>query len=275
VRRLLIRPGAVGDCIVSLPALQHLRAAYTEVWVAGNNLPLIRFADRVRSIQSTGLNLLELGTAPPQLRTELAAFDDIVSWYGTTRTEFRNAVAGLPFRFFAALPVEPRVHAVDFYLTQVGAPPGATPSIPVGNRRRTFAVIHPFSGSPAKNWPLDRFQLLARQLRPNLDVCWSAGPEEPLAEATRFENLYELAQWIAGARLFVGNDSGITHLAAAVGTPTVALFGPTDPTVWSPRGNHVRVLRRQPLGLLAVDDVVVTCTTLWRLNRIKGHPSRK
>jgi ADP-heptose:LPS heptosyltransferase len=57
------------------------------------------------------------------------------------------------------------------------------------------------------------------------------------------DDLYELARWLAQARLFVGNDSGITHLAAAVGTPVLALFGPTDPAVWAPRGPHVQVGR--------------------------------
>jgi ADP-heptose:LPS heptosyltransferase len=57
----------------------------------------------------------------------------------------------------------------------------------------------------------------------------------------RIENLYELACWLASARLYIGNDSGITHLAAAVGTPVLALFGPTDPDVWAPRGANVRV----------------------------------
>jgi len=56
-------------------------------------------------------------------------------------------------------------------------------------------------------------------------------------------NLYELACWLGRARLYVGNDSGITHLAAAAGAPVLALFGPTDPSVWVPRGPNVRVAR--------------------------------
>jgi len=60
---------------------------------------------------------------------------------------------------------------------------------------------------------------------------------------TRIDDLYELAQWLAGARLYIGNDSGVTHLAAAVGIPVLALFGPTDPAVWAPRGANVRVAR--------------------------------
>ncbi len=47
--------------------------------------------------------------------------------------------------------------------------------------------------------------------------------------------------WLARASLYIGNDSGITHLAAAVGTPVLAMFGPTDPAVWAPRGPNVRV----------------------------------
>jgi ADP-heptose:LPS heptosyltransferase len=262
VRRLLIRPGAIGDCIVSLPALEHLQTEYTEVWVSDRNVPLIRFCDRVQGIESTELNLLELDLARPDLRKHLAAFDDIVSWFGATRPEFRETVAGLPFRFFPALPHDARVHAVDYYLEQVGASPGAAPSIPVESRQRTFVVIHPFSGSPSKNWPLEQYRRLARELEQRLPVRWCAGPDEPLPEATRFENLYELAQWLSGARLYVGNDSGITHLAAAVGTPVVALFGPTDPAVWSPRGQRVRVLRSQPLQALKHQDILVTCADL-------------
>ena len=77
-----------------------------------------------------------------------------------------------------------------------------------------------------------------------MPVRWCRGPEDPpLDDAVEIGNLYELACWLARARLYIGNDSGITHLAAAVGTPVLALFGPTDPRVWAPRGEHVRVAR--------------------------------
>ena len=77
-----------------------------------------------------------------------------------------------------------------------------------------------------------------------MPVKWCAGEEDPpLPGAVRIDDLYELACWLAKARLYIGNDSGITHLAAAVGTPVLALFGPTDPEVWAPRGQNVRVGR--------------------------------
>jgi len=258
VRRLLIRPGAIGDLIVSFPALEHLRAEYTEVWVARNDMVgLVRFADQVGSIPGKGLNLLELGQAPERLWEELKSFDEIVSWYGNGRQEFRQAVSHLPVRFFRALPDDPQVHATDYYLRQVGAPLGAVPRIECPRVQGDFAVIQPFSSKRKKNWPLEKFRELARALEDRgLPVRWCAGPEEEFEGAERYEDLYELGRWLAAARLFIGNDSGVTHLAAAVGTPVVALFGPSDPAVWGPRGAHVRVVRHQPLAALAVEAVL-------------------
>jgi ADP-heptose:LPS heptosyltransferase len=248
LRRLIIRPGAIGDCILSLPAIECLRADYTEVWAASRNVPLVRGFDAVRSIASTGLDLAGLPEREPPaaLIERLRGFDSIVSWYGTNRADFRAAVAGLPFTFFDALPPEgARVHATDFFLAQARAVSPreceAVPRIACPRADGGFAVIHPFSGSPSKNWPLENYRRLAALLGP---CRWCAGPEEPLDEAVRFDDLYELACWLATARVYIGNDSGITHLAAAVGTPVLALYGPaSDPAVWAPRGPHVRVAR--------------------------------
>jgi hypothetical protein len=325
MRRLVIRTGAIGDVIVSLPAIEFLRSDYLEVWTTARSVPLIRFADRVRSISSTGLDLLGVTDPPFALINELASFDSIVSWYGANRPEFHEAVACLPFEFLPALPIANcPVHATDFYLQQVGAPAGGIPRIPVqvererhavahpfsstfiddlasfdlivswygANRpelrpaigglpfeflpalpaancpvhetdflleqvgappggiprtlieaeREQYAVVHPFSGSPRKNWPLEQFQRLASKLR--IPVRWCAGEEDPpLAGAVHIADLWELAKFLAGAALYIGNDSGITHLAAAVGTPTLAIFVASDPKVWAPRGDHVRVAR--------------------------------
>lgn len=260
VRRLAIRPGAIGDFIVSLPALECLVPPsaddWLEIWTATAHVPLVGFASRVRGIASTGLDLLGVGEPPARLLEELAGFDSIVSWYGSNRPEFRALVdsLGLPFTFFPALPSTAcDVAATDFYLRQVGAltdrQSDGIPRIACRpadaaelSEPADFAVIHPFSGSPAKNWPLARFQSLARGLERRMTVRWCAGPDDPPLEgAVRIDDLYRLACWISQARLYVGNDSGITHLAAAIGIPVLALFGPTDPMVWAPRGANVRV----------------------------------
>jgi heptosyltransferase III len=69
--------------------------------------------------------------------------------------------------------------------------------------------------------------------------------------------LPELAAQLAGASLFIGHDSGVSHLAAAVGTPSVLLFGPTDPAMWAPPGEHVHVVRKgADMTAIGVDDVL-------------------
>ncbi len=244
MRRLLIRPGAIGDCILTFPAMEDLRAHYTEVWAPSAVCPLVQFADRVRPIASTGLDLVGLTESPAF--DALAGFDDIVSWYGTNREDFRDAVARLPFRFFPALP-----------------PPLGTPRIRVPEVERTRIVVHPFSASLSKNWPLDRFQAVATALDAEFAVNRDGTP--------RIADLYELACWLRGAKLYIGNDSGITHLAAAVGTPVVALFGPMDPAIWAPRTAMREIIRRLPMEEIGVADVLAAATRL--LQRIRGTES--
>ncbi len=108
MRRLVIRPGAIGDFILSLPAIECLQTHTFEVWAASQNLPLVRFTDRVRSIASTGLDLLGITETPPHLLGELRGFDSIVSWYGANRPEFRDLVRRLelPFTFLPARPIQ-------------------------------------------------------------------------------------------------------------------------------------------------------------------------
>jgi ADP-heptose:LPS heptosyltransferase len=243
MRRLLIRPGAIGDFIVSLPALEALvaGAGYTEVWCASQNVPLVRFADRVRSIGSVGLDRLGV-TYADDVVERLLGFDEIVSWYGENRPEFRELMAGLglPVRFLRALP-DGSCHAADFYARQVGFA-GARPAIACPAVARTFAVLHPFASSVTKRVPMDVFRSVAEKLGRSMPVHWLCGPEEELAGAVRISDLYELACWLRGARVFVGNDSGISHLAAAVGTPVIAFFQASDPRVWAPRGCAVNVV---------------------------------
>jgi len=211
MRRLLIRPGAIGDVILSLPALESAKADYTEVWAPRITLPLIRFADRTRAIADTGLDLI--GVAENAKCPALETFDEIYSWYGSGRPEFREAVAHLPFTFFPAqsLPKTP---------PRIEVPP---------SHRLDFAIIHPYSSSPKKDWPLENFHAVAAQLK--TEWCHD-----------RIDDLYELACWISTASVYIGNDSGISHLAAAVGTPVIAIFVSTDPLIWAPRGDHVTVL---------------------------------
>lgn len=209
--------------------MEALKADYTEVWVPSAIKPLVQFADQVRAIADTGLDLV--GIAETSVFDALREFDEIVSWYGTNREEFRDAVADLPFQFFPALP-----------------PPPGEPKIVVPEVPRTRIIVHPFSASSKKNWPLAKFEDLAERLGAEFAVHRDGSPI--------IEDLYALGCWLAHAKVFIGNDSGITHLAAAVGTPVVALFGPMDPAIWAPRTKQSVVIRRQPMDEITVDEVV-------------------
>jgi ADP-heptose:LPS heptosyltransferase len=114
-----------------------------------------------------------------------------------------------------------------------------------------FIAVHPGSGSPAKNWPAERFgELLQGWASPFLlvegpaDAVAAAGLRaRPDVVAARDLSARVLGALLAPAALFVGNDSGVTHLAAAWGAPTLALFGPTEPALWAPLGPRVAVVR--------------------------------
>lgn len=258
---LLIRPGAIGDFILSLPALEFLRGQYTEIWCAGQNTALAGFADRALSIPSSGLDRVPLLPAEDVFE-RLGRFDRIHSWYGFARSDFREAVSRFPFRFHKTLPPDGSIHATAFYCAQVGAPL-SPPRVQVpAVEKRNAAVIHPFASNLAKRWPLPLFRSLALLLERVAPVEWCVGPEEALPGAVRIPGLYDLAVWLAQARLYIGNDSGIAHLAAAVGTPTLAIFGPTDPAVWAPTGPNVAVIRRLPLDELSPDEVFKIAETL-------------
>jgi heptosyltransferase-3 len=253
--RLIIRPGAIGDFILCLPAMESLAADCTEVWTTTRNVPLARFADRARSIADVGLDRLGITHADDVIE-RLRAFDSIISWYGANRPEFRELVRSLqlPFVFHDALPDGTR-HAVDFFLDQAGHSGGAPHlecrvAIP-----SELAVLQPFASSPEKRWP--HFDKLAAKLESRLRVNWCRGPDDVLPGAACIENLYQLGCWLATAAVYVGNDSGITHLAAAVGTPVVAIFQNTDPAVWAPRGRRVEVLVRPD-----VDTVMAAVSSL-------------
>jgi heptosyltransferase-3 len=248
-RRLLIRPGAIGDFIVSLPALTALKAEYTEVWCRRETIVLARFAERAVALADTGLDRLGL-LNDEDVVARLRSFDSIISWYGTGNSDFRRTVADLrlPVQFLEALPGGGH-HAVDYYNDQARAFLGAGvesvsryPTIECPPQRREFAAIHPFASGPAKRAPLAVFESIAERLQRTMPVEWIRGPEDDMPAARCFPDLYDLACRLRGARVYIGNDSGISHLAAAVGTPTMVLFRSTDPRVWSPRGPAVATL---------------------------------
>lgn len=138
---------------------------------------------------------------------------------------------------------------------------------------RPYLVFHPGAGARRKCWPLDRFvelsRLLASARGPGAGIVfvvgpveherWGPGRIEPLRRQGPLllsPPLSELAGVLAGAGGFVGNDSGVAHLAAAVGTPTVVLFGPTRPRHFAPRGQAVTTIAAEAMEDIPVGRVL-------------------
>lgn len=139
---------------------------------------------------------------------------------------------------------EPTGRALEFTDAERREAAGLTRGLPAG-----FLALHPGSGSPAKNWPRERFFEAARRLSDGAPWLLAVGPAE--ADVVAPEDARLAREWpprvlgaaLARAGLFLGNDSGVSHLAAAAGAPTLALFGPSDPALWAPVGPRVAVLR--------------------------------
>lgn len=279
-RILALRAGALGDTLLALPALAELRAIVGSsggLEVVGTE-PAIGLAvgpghaGRCHSIDRGAFRaFFHEGVDDRELLSFLEGFDLVVSWSKLPLLRSKLALLGMDAIEAPPLPPE-GLHASEHLfrsLTPLGA--GATTPLPQldlpddarrsaaefltrhGLSSRGFVAIHPSSGSPRKNWPAEDFRLFAERVKSEqLGLLWIEGeadrrivrPLEQLVPApvARELPLPVLASVLAEAPLFVGNDSGVTHLAAAAGVPTLALFGPTDPRSWAPRGPAVCVV---------------------------------
>ena len=275
-RILVLRRGGLGDTLLLLPVLRALRRAhpdarihfagvreFAEVLLAYGAADAVHstedFATWTLAKETLAKGTLAKGTLSMERGAEalarLRSFDTVigddpnltaVAGDRTTVAVFDTAVqTAEPFALQIANRLGLRVQWPDDARLSVAAP------MPAG---QTVAVA-PGSGGRAKCWPRERWLALARQVAAAgraIDVI--VGPTEierddprcwPWPVSVAFvvvESLVALAQRLARAAAFVGNDSGTTHLAAALGVPTVALFGPTDPRVWAPPGPHVHVI---------------------------------
>jgi heptosyltransferase III len=281
---LVLRGGALGDFIVTLPALALLRSQWprARLELAGNaraaRLALNRgLLDAVHSQDEARWSaLFSTSELPADFGRWLDGFDLVVSFWPDPDRALAGRFPRSPAQTFlsgTAKPVGPAPAAAHFCepLRSLGlAPagyffplaPGASP-----DRESTAApriAVHPGSGSPGKNWPMDRWREVCKWLQAKykadlLIVSGDAESQAPLPDLgsqARGLPLEELAGLLAGCHAFLGHDSGVSHLAAACGAPCLLLFGPTDPSVWAPPAPHVVVVRKGPdLGAISVADV--------------------
>ncbi len=149
--------------------------------------------------------------------------------------------------------------------------------------RKILVVLHPGSGSRQKCWPVERFAALINRLNREMQahVFLVSGPADgEIVEELKAKvkgkfflidrlSLPKLAAIIEQCDLFIGNDSGITHLAAAMGVRTVAIFGPTDPKMWGPRGERVKILYKKAYCSPCLAEKRRNCSPQTCLENIK------
>jgi ADP-heptose:LPS heptosyltransferase len=281
-RCLVVHPGSLGDVLLAGPALAHLRALglRTTLAVTSRLVPLFagsRLVDDALDLETLALHRLFVEPLVPNALAPVQAFDAIVCWLGAGDAAFRTNLSrlGRPVVIARAQPLPGAGLHVSRHLVATLEPLGPVPSglssarlhVTQADRASAVAwlagrgiergepvVLQPGAGSPAKVWP--GFAALSRRLGDaGLPIVALAGPADGpvvkalLASGALAEDrlaldwpLVEIAGLLSLARATVGNDSGPTHLAAAVGCPTVAVFGPTDPLVWAPVGPGVRTL---------------------------------
>ena len=294
-RFLLLRGGAIGDFILTLPALRLVREHWPDAHIELIGYPHVAnlalaggLVDKVLSLDAA--HIARLFSLRPDLPDDqkkyIRSFDVIISWLhdpdGVVKENLLQAGAR---QVIYGSPLVETGHAVDqlvkpletLALYGAGSAPllEATPVQKALGRgfldamglEKDVVALHPGSGSPKKNWPVACFMELAARIA----ATGAAMPLFVLGEAdeavarwidanagaipqVRNLPLEQLAGVLACCSRYVGNDSGITHLAAALGLPVVALFGPTDPERWGPRGKSVHVLRGD-LAAFAVDRV--------------------
>lgn len=232
------------------------------------------FVTASRDVEAAGLHTLFAVDGPidADVRRRLCECDVVISFCGSRERPPASRLVAAGVRDVRAL--DPRVraetaeagrHCTAQWLADLGAADAALienePLLHVAGDSATAApadrpiLIHPGSGGQSKCWPIERYEALAGALlRRGRRVAWMVGPVEherdgaPLtrrlartAEVVYEERLDVAAARIATAAAFVGNDAGTTHLAAALGVPAIAIFGPTDARVWRPIGPRVRI----------------------------------
>lgn len=282
-RVLVIRGGAIGDFILTLPALGALRSAYPQAQIEILGYKHIAalaekrfYAEAVRSIEYGALSsfFAKNSELPNDLADYLARFDLVVSYLYDPDQIFENNLrrCGVDNLVCGPGKLDDSAHAVRQLLRPIDElglsvddlEPRLYPSANDLEFAERFLdrlappniAIHPGSGSETKNWPIENWIELARsQSGEGRSLIFVAGEADELQHArlkaefpdqnVRFAVKLPLPQLAAVLRnaIFLGHDSGISHLAAAAGAECILLFGPTNPEVWAPLNNRAKVLR--------------------------------
>ena len=236
---LIVRTCAIGDFVLNLPALIALQKRYADARfvLVGNRASLEVAGDlvTVESIHSIDAQPWARLFYEPMPDLE---FDAAVVWMKDPVVANNLSASGIP-NVIRSNAFPDFGHAADHLLRTLNL---SRPDLPdLWKPTSSEIVVHPGSGSSKKNWPffeelMDRLPG-SRRLPQNLSIV-------------------EVFRYLRSVRAFVGNDSGITHLAAYAGCPTLALFGPTDPRIWGPLGRRSRLIWKRKLEDISIDEVL-------------------
>jgi heptosyltransferase III len=279
-RILVIRGGAIGDFILTLPVFSALRRQFPAVRLEVLGYPHIAalataggLVEAARPIEARALAgfFARKGELNAELAAYFAEFHVVISYLFDPDELFRgNLACATQAQIIQGLhrPNESRpLHATEQLLEalqrlaifEADPVPKLNLKFPIANALGNSGgriAIHPGSGGAQKNWPEANWaELLRRLLAKDANLLLVGGEAEGdrlerlaavcpagRVELARSLPLPELAGRLAGCAGFLGHDSGITHLAAALGLPGLALWGPTNATVWRPRGERFALL---------------------------------
>lgn len=302
-RILVIRGGAIGDFILTLPALQALRRAYSHAHIeilGYKHIAVLAenrfYAQAVRSIEHGPLAsfFAKNSELPAELANYFASFDLIISYLydpdGVFGMNLRRC--GVDNLIHGPGKIERREHAarqlsrplqtlglcVDDLASKLypSAEDRDAANTWLGHCARPIVAFHPGSGGERKNWPLEsgstseivcsRRKIFADRSssfpvrRTQIKLRDSINLERCDSSLCKNLPLPHLAA-VLEQTIFMGHDSGISHLAAAAGANCVLLFGPTDPAVWAPANENVRVLQA-PKGEMSRVKFKTVCDAL-------------
>jgi len=265
-RLLVVRLSALGDVIHTLPAVAALKPHFDISWAVEK--PYRELVERVGGVRAILLSLKRWRSVPEALRAvkgnEVSVdFQGLIkssalAWRSGAKERWsfdRDAIREKPALLFSnrRVSVDQTQHVIDWNLQLARAlvPEVTLPDIDF----RPFAdpaprdrdiVLLPAAGRPEKQWPIERFRELARRIGPKALAVWGPGEEELARQIgcrmAPNTSLRELAAVLRDAELVVGGDTGPLHLAAALGTPLIGLYGPTNPRRNGPYGQLDRCI---------------------------------
>ena len=303
---LVIRPGAIGDTLLTFPLLRALKTRDQDVHITfvSNSavLPLAQKFGLANTVFDYGTLewsplFSQNGIRSAFLQDILQHTDRAICWLRDPDEIVQRNLSAAGIADVTIAPGHPteasNIHIVTYLAQTIGI------TLTEQERSQPFAhgpeynaqgiAIHPGSGGAAKCWPVPHFAAIITALWQNaIPVLLLAGPAdtERLSALLKLISppptptllklvvnvpLLEVAEHLLNSKGYLGNDSGITHLAAMLNLPTVVLFGTSSPTVWRPVGPDVHVLYEPMLENLTVEVVL---DTLLRINNTKGASTR-